>query len=300
MRVEKVLIIWNPLSGRTHFDRRRSLLETFMSHGVRAEVRRFDSDRLSDWIAKAEEEGLDAVFAGGGDGTVSAVAAQVSRSNLPLGIIPLGTFNHFARDLGLPLDWKKAVASLLQGRVQRIDMGEVNGRRFLNNSSIGLYPLLVSIRERERKARRAGKLFATSLAFLRVLVRFRLRKVRIAAGDFTVTSRTPFVFVGNNLYDLSLMHFGRRRALDQGRLTLYLARCRTRRSVFRLALRTLFNRLIQDRDFQSRQVDQVKVTTRRKRLMVSLDGEVYKLNSPLHYRSLAGALAVLLPEDRVK
>lgn len=292
-----MLLIWNPSSGRPRWNRRRRLLEAFARHGVQVELREFDHGRLAEWIEEAKQKGFQSIVAAGGDGTVNAVATEASRADLPMGVIPLGTFNHFAKDLRIPLDLQDAVDSLFEGQLVHVDMGEVNGRRFLNNSSIGLYPLLVKIREQERKLRKAGKLFATLEAFWKVLVRFRLRRVRIKSGNVSIVSRTPFVFVGNNFYDLTLMHFGRRRTLNQGKLTLYLARCRTRRSVLRLAMRIVSNGLSQDRDFQSLEVEEVEVLTRRERLMVSLDGEVEILTSPLRYKSVPAALPVLLPKS---
>ena len=110
------------------------------------------------------------VVGGGGDGTIAAVAAALVGTDTPLGVLPMGTLNHFAKDLGIPLELEKAVQTLFTGKVAQVDVGEVNGRIFLNNSSLGFYPRIVQEREREQRqghskwvafARAAALMFAT-------------------------------------------------------------------------------------------------------------------------------------------
>ena len=95
------------------------------------------------------------VVAGGGDGTLSAVAAALVGTDTALGVLPMGTLNHFAKDLGIPLKLEKAVQTLFTGKIARVDVGEVNGRIFLNNSSIGFYPRIVQARKREQRRGRS-------------------------------------------------------------------------------------------------------------------------------------------------
>src|SRR5439155_15163527 len=132
----------------------------------------------------AVEAGCRILVAGGGDGTVNALAGAVVGRDVRFGVLPLGTLNHFAKDLGIPLDLAAAVDVVLDGRVQSVDVGEVNGRVFINNTSIGVYPRIVELRNRHRgsgMAKWAAALWAT----LAVLLHPPLLGVRIQTPDVT-------------------------------------------------------------------------------------------------------------------
>src|SRR5262249_1860097 len=147
--------------------------------------------------------GVDAVVAAGGDGTVSTIAAALAGGDVPLAVLPLGTLNHFARDLGMPATIADAARAIADGAVDRVGVGEVTGRIFVNNSSRGLYPLVVASREADQRATGHGKWRAMLTAIWRVLRRFPLLAVQVRSAAGAVTARTPFVFVGNNAYRVS-------------------------------------------------------------------------------------------------
>ena len=117
-------------------------------------------DEIAAAVRKAVAERPRMIVAGGGDGTVSTVAAALVDTDIVFGVLPLGTLNHFAKDLGVPLELADAVALLASGRPKRVDVGEVNGRIFVNNSSLGLYPDIVRDRERQQKRLGRGKWLA--------------------------------------------------------------------------------------------------------------------------------------------
>jgi len=142
----------------------------------------------------------DAVIVGGGDGSISTVAGVLAGSGVPLGVIPLGTLNHFAKDLKIPLAVVEAVAVIAAGATRPIDVGEVNGLIFINNSSIGFYPYLVLDRERQRRRHGLPKWLAMIAACLRAVRHFPLRRLTISAEGWTQSYRSPCVFVGNNEY----------------------------------------------------------------------------------------------------
>jgi diacylglycerol kinase family enzyme len=155
----RIVALLNAGSGTGHdatlADNVRSLLE---SGGAEVEVRTIARGAsIADAIAAALEGRPDVLVAGGGDGTVSAAAAALADGDVVLGVLPLGTLNHFAKDLGIPLDLDAAAAAIVAGRTARVDVGEVNGRVFVNNSSIGLYPEIVLDRERQRRRLGRGK-----------------------------------------------------------------------------------------------------------------------------------------------
>jgi diacylglycerol kinase family enzyme len=240
---------------------------------------------------------FDAVVVGGGDGSVGAAAGVLAGTDTSLGVLPLGTLNHFAKDLGLPLDLDAAVGVIAAGRVRRVDVGEVNGRVFVNTSSVGLYADMVADRDRQRRDSGRGKWPATLLAAWRALRRFPLRRLSIRAEGWTEPCRTPLVFVGNNVYEVSLPNPGGRAALDRGELCLYVVRHCGRWGLLRLAARAALGRLDQERDFELRSVTEAEIRSwARWPLRVAADGEVAALRPPLRYRTRPGALRVLAPE----
>ena len=155
---------------------------------------------------------------GGGDGTLSAAAEALAGGDVPLGVLPLGTRNHFARDLGLP-DWtsKRRLRVIAAGHVRRVDVGEVNGRVFINNCSLGVYPDLVRDRESAGVATDRRRFSAMVRAGWGSLRRFRVRTVTLRVDGRVWRATTPLVFVGNNRYETRLFGLGRRDGLEEGR-----------------------------------------------------------------------------------
>ena len=268
--------------------------------GVDVEPVALDDATLGDLVGGAARDGFDAVIAAGGDGTVSAVASALSsagRGALPLGVLPVGTLNHFAKDLRIPLRLADAAAVIAANNPQPVDLGEVNGRCFINNSSIGLYPHMVSKRDRHQQRLGYGKWLAMFFAFVSVFRRYPLLEVVLDTGDVAMRRTTPFVFVGNNWYEVAGFNLGGRATVCNGDLSLYTANQTGRLGLVRLALRALFGRLEQARDFDAVRLTHFTIDTRKKTLRVALDGEVTRLVPPLNYRIRPCAIQVLLPRE---
>jgi diacylglycerol kinase family enzyme len=245
--------------------------------------------------ARTAGAGASIVVAAGGDGTVSRVASGLIGTGGVLGVLPLGTLNHFAKDLRIPLDLEKAVATIASGRVGSIDVGRVNDRVFLNNSSIGIYPNIVEARD---ELRRLGhrKWAAFALATFRVLRRHRGVLVRIEADGRQSAWRTPFVFVGNNEYEVDGIRLGSRARLDGGRLFAYLTPRVRARELPMLLARALLGRGRQSGAFEIVSAEELWIDTpKARRVRVALDGEITTMITPLHYRTCPAALKVLLP-----
>jgi diacylglycerol kinase family enzyme len=237
----------------------------------------------------AREGAVDAVIAAGGDGTVSAVAAGLVGTDVALGVIPLGTLNHFAKDLGLK-DVETALVAIANGATKRVDVGEVNGRVFINNSSIGLYPEIVTERDTERRRRGRNKWVAMAHAAARMLLRFPLLHVAIALTGSVFSAHTPFVMIGNNEYAMGT-DLGTRPRLDGGRLGVYTLKSTSRWRMFLAMVRALFRS--RDPELEARAVERADIVTNKRSLKVALDGEVTRMAPPLIYRSRPGALVVL-------
>jgi diacylglycerol kinase family enzyme len=271
--------------------------EAVRQAGIQAEVVAVDPEGLPAAVADAAAAPeLDAVFVAGGDGSVSCAAAVMAGRDRPLGVLPLGTLNHFARDLGLPTDAEAAAAVLSAGRWRNVDVGEVNGRIFVNNCSIGLYP--EAVRRRESRRERGEPKWPAMLRGAReALERLPLLRLTLRTEDRTMRVATPLLMVGNNRYETDLLRLGQREALDEGVLWVYLARSTGPGGVVKLGLRALAGRLEQARDFESlcTPVLQVEDRRRRRHLTVAVDGELHEFKPPLVLRSRPRSLRVLVP-----
>jgi diacylglycerol kinase family enzyme len=274
--------------------------EAVRAAGLCGPVRAVEPDALPQAVADAAAApDVDAVIVAGGDGTVNCAASALAGGSKPLGVLPLGTLNHFARDLGLPSEPEEAAAALAAGHWKAVDVGEVNGRVFVNNCSVGLYPEAVLRREERRQVLGEKKWPAMARALREALRRMPVVRLTLCTDDRKMRVATPLLVVGNNRYETDLLNLGRREALDEGRLWVYLARADGMGGVLRLAARTLMSRLEQARDFESLSTRSLEVVDRRRwrRLATALDGEVVALASPLRLRIRPRALRVLVPPD---
>lgn len=298
MRLVKIEVIINASSGAGNGAAvQQRLAEAFKAIGADARISLAGDGveivKLAQNAARSDAEG---VVAGGGDGTINSVAAAIVDSDKALGVLPFGTMNHFAKDLNIPLDLEAAIETIVAGHAVTIDVGDVNGRIFLNNSSLGLYPRI--IREREKQQRLGwGKWPAYIWAALAVLRRYPFLEIRLSVDGKALTGRTPFVFVGNNEYEMERLNIGSRACLDKGELSLYTTNGTGRLGLIRLALRALLGGLHQERDFLAFTTKDISIGTQHKRVRVALDGEVTIMEPPLHFRVRPGALRVLAPAN---
>jgi diacylglycerol kinase family enzyme len=280
-------------------DIEHKLARAFARLGIRADLRFVDGEGLHDAaeraLADARRGEADAIVVGGGDGSVRSVAGVLAGTDVPLGVVPLGTLNHFAKDLGLPLPVEDAAANVAAGRTRLVDLAEVNGETFINNSSIGIYPYMVIDRERRRARHKLTKWMAMVPAFFRMLRHFPRRRLRISAEGFARPYRTPCLFVGNNEYGTELFTFGRRHRFDAGKLWFYVVKPRRPWEFFLMVCRLCFGHLEQAHDLDTFELAEAEIGAKTSRLPVALDGEVRIMHTPLHYRSRSGALRVIVP-----
>lgn len=242
------------------------------------------------------ERGDRLVIVGGGDGTISAAASALAGTETLLGILPLGTLNHFARDLGLPIDLDEAAKLIAARKERRVDIGEMNERVFINNSAIGLYPLMVVDRDVQRKRLGRSKRLAMVIASLRTLVRFNHHRLTLTVNE-EQTGRvdTPLLFVGNNGYRIDIGAPGQRERLDGGELYVLVMRKKTRRGLLAASIRALTGRNRPDDMVEIEGVERLRVSSRRPQLAVSLDGEVVRGAPPFEYKVRKKALRVVAP-----
>jgi len=263
--------------------------------GVDAEVELIDGGQCAVRCRAISERGDEMLVVGGGDGTISAAASALSGTETLLGILPLGTLNHFARDLGIPPEIEKAAELIGKRPERRVDIAEMNDRMFINNSAIGLYPLMVLDRDLQRKRLGRSKRLAMIVASLRTLARFNHQRLTLTVNDEKERVDTPLLFVGNNDYRIDIGAPGQRESVEDGELSVFVMRKKTRRGFIAAGLRALFNRVRDDDMVRIEGVQRLRVTSGRSTLAVSLDGEVVHSAPPLDYKIRKKALRVIAP-----
>jgi diacylglycerol kinase family enzyme len=291
-------VIHNTKAGMVaHEDLCDRLIKVFQEHSIDTEYCAVEGGRgIPELVKKAVLRGSFAVVAAGGDGTVSCVASGLVGSQNAMGVVPVGTLNHFAKDMHIPLDIEGAAHTIATGRVRPVDVGEVNGRFFVNNSSIDLYPSVVRERDQEQRLGRS-KWAALLWATLAALRHHPSASIRLVADDGeTVTRQTPLVFIGNNRYEMNGLKIGSRQSLETGKLAVYVLHREGALNLLRMGIEAVLGKLRNGVDFDFLLTDKVRIEVGRPEVQVATDGEVSTLTSALTYRIHPLALRVLVPD----
>lgn len=270
--------------------------EACRAAGLDAHVERLGPDEIERVARTAAEVGAPLVVVGGGDGTVRAAAQALAGSRTALGILPMGTLNHCARDLGLPLGLADAARVVAEGTTRAIDLGDLDGKVFVNNSALGLYPHLVREREEQERRVRWSRLKSLAHAAWRTFWRFPMLDLDVRRPPGIGTLRSPLVFVGNNEYAFG-PRLGRRGRLDAGRLWMCAVRPMGRWRFLWLCLRSLVAADPKTKHFACHLLEELAIDVRHD-TWVSLDGEVHLARGRLTYRIRPAALRVIVPASQ--
>jgi diacylglycerol kinase family enzyme len=263
------------------------------------DVERVSPRELADRIRRAVNGGAQRVVVAGGDGSIATAAGALRDGACELAILPGGTLNHLAQDLGLPSDLDEAVRVAAGTTTRPIDVGEVNGRVFLNTSSVGVY--VTYVRTRERLELRLGYWLASAAAAFRILFRLRTFRVTLEVNGEEREYLTPLVFVGVGERELRLPSLGAR--VPEGRAGLHVMVVQSRTAGRALALAFAaaargVRAASQTLEMQSFLVDRVRIEPKKKTLAwnIAVDGEIVRVTPPLEYRHVPGALRVVVGE----
>jgi YegS/Rv2252/BmrU family lipid kinase len=238
--------------------------------------------------------GVKLFVAAGGDGTVHHVMQALVNSDAELGVIPLGTYNHFARDLGIPLEWPAALEVALSGARAQVDTARINDRFFVNNVSIGLYPELVA--RREEHGRDYPRWKARLYAIYMTLRKYPHVTMNVEAEHRHLAVRTHLFMVSNNHYDLEKLGAEAfRTSLTEGRIAVYWLPHTSRLRLMRYAARYLAGRVREIPGFRSFRTMRIRVQTSRDHLKVGVDGEVFTMTTPLVITTVPQSLSVRVP-----
>ena len=295
----KLPVLINPGGGSAGDDAIERVAAALAKAGIDADIQQVEGPQLDERATHLANRGATTVVACGGDGTLSAVGGALAGTNTALGILPLGTLNHLARDLGISFDLDEAATTLAAGHRMAIDVAELNGRVFVNNSAIGLYPLMVADREGQQERLGRSKRFAMLVAGVRSLFRFHHYRLSLTINDSEkATLDTPLLFVGNNLYRTTMPRAGQRDRLDDGRLSVVITRKSGRAAMIHGMLLSLIGKASPKQLIELDDVTRLRVASRRSQLTVSADGETLHLPLPLDYKIRPKALWVIGPEEK--
>jgi diacylglycerol kinase family enzyme len=251
--------------------------------------------RVGPEIERLKGLGAEVIVVGGGDGTISTAAQILVDTPIALAVLGLGTRNHFARDLGVPLEPVEAIQLLDRMQVSPVDLGEVNGRVFINNAALGPYPRLVQEREWRMQTRGWRKWQAEIAAALVVLWRMRQLRLLVEENQNRTKLRTPLLFVGNNQYTGGILADSKRPSITDGHLWFCTARALGLWSLLRMAWQLGAGGIDQIEDLETRLLTAVTVIPRRRRVTVAVDGENLRMDAPLRFRTRPGSLRVVVP-----
>lgn len=245
-------------------------------------------------IRSRMSEGQRLFVAAGGDGTVHHVMQALVNTDGILGVIPLGTYNHFAKDLGIPLDWRAALETAVSGATRQIDAARANERFFINNLSMGLYPELVA--RRELHGRDYPRWKARLLAAYGTFRKFPHVTLTIESEQRQEVVRTHVFMVSNNTYDLSRIGVeAPRTRMTEGRLSVYWLPHLPRVRLMKFVAHYLAGRVRETPGFQSFRTQRMKVQSPRTTLRVGLDGELFEMAAPMTITIVPQGLLVKVP-----
>lgn len=282
----RTVVVYNPHSGTSlPTDKLR---DRFDQAGIEVIATIKIADDLSKKLAPYMERRDIIIAAYGGDGTHSSVASLLMETDVTFAPLPGGTLNHFTKDLGIPQDLDEALAGLRKAKSRHVDVACVNDRAILNNSSIGLYPSALQMRD-EMSRKSIGKWPAAVIASFKAFWRYHSYTVTIDGDTF----RTPFVFVGNNDYQLENNLIGQRTKLHQGTLSVYAVASTGRLHLLVIFLRALLGRLESTDEIKIWKTDQLVIHADRKVIRISRDGEHEKITPPLKYKICPRALRII-------
>lgn len=298
-----LFVVLNAGSGNSDAAQEQAVMEkVFNEAGREAEFLHItDPTHISQIARSAVERAQErhgVVVAAGGDGTINAVAAAVLGSGCPFGVLPQGTFNYFGRANAIPQDTEAAARALLGASISPVQVGLLNGRLFLVNASVGLYPQLLEDREtwKQKLGRSRVVAFASGLATL-IQSRSQL-DLQIEMAGKVVSMRTPTLFVGNN--DLQMARVGiddaQVDAMRKGLLTGIAVRPIGTLALFGLLMRGLIGRLGDAENIDSFSFRRLTVRPKHvKRIKIATDGEICWMNTPLVFEVADEALLLMVP-----
>lgn len=298
-----LIFIINAASGRSDAETKRAVIEQALQAAGRTGELRFtrpaDLPRVAREASATALATRSAVVAVGGDGTINAVAQAAHAAGCAMGVVPLGTFNYFARTHGISTEPAQAAQMLMQAVPTPVQVGTVNGHVFLVNASLGLYPVLLEDRETYKARFGRSRWVALGAACLTLLRFHRQLRLQIDQGGVLRNVRTPTLFVGNNRLQLEQVGVNLSdhpaRPLDDGQIAAVMLKPMGTLAMVGLMLRGAMGTLGEADSVESFAFSRMVVQPRRRKIKVAFDGEVTRMRTPLEFRVAAQPLFLMKP-----
>jgi diacylglycerol kinase family enzyme len=232
----------------------------------------------------------------GGDGSVHHVVQGLVGTDGVLGVVPVGSLNHLARDLQVPLgDWRAALDIAVRGNVRQIDVGRINGRYFLNSVMLGIYPTITEFRERFRSLHSRWRAYAKATRL--ALRQFPHVSLVVELDGRIETFRTQMFVIAINMYDLNQAGLiAPKMTFNDGRVTIYSLSFMSRTQFVRAAAKYLRGKIVDVDGFRRIRTTHLRVDTAKRRMRVSVDGELVEMETPLQIAAVPSSLLVRAPE----
>lgn len=296
-------VVMNAASGDDDKERSRAALEqAFAARGNRVRFHLIDNpDDIEATIAEARQACLDqpgVLVAAGGDGTVNAAVAAIAGSDIPFAVIPLGTFNYFARDIGMPLEPGAAAAAILGGHIAPMHVARINKHPFLVNASIGLYVRLIQERERHEARLGRNRVVAVASGLVTALRGHYSMSLEMVVDGKPRTVRTPVVFLGKNYLQLKNLEFDIAEGIAEGKIGIVTLEDANPLTMIGIAWRSLFGKPEEAQKLNALCAEKLEIKTRRPLLSVVVDGEIMALQTPLKIEVQRNALRVVRPRPK--
>lgn len=293
-------VILNARSGSQRARKTRLILERVLSASTRSfQITVVSGDTLVRVAQDKAASGCDVLVAGGGDGTISQVAEAALRADKTLGVLPLGTFNYFARSHGIPVELEGAVRVILENSTVDCTVFDLDGRLVLNNVSIGIIPTVLLKRRGLYRLWGRNQFNAYLSVLLTIFRPVHRMRLRLATDSTEAVRETPLVLICSNAYQMEAFQLAGKECLAAGQFALYVARMSGRKKIVHLGLRALLRHLRPGQDYDVLCASDVTIETlRRDEFRATVDGELVKIKSPMRFRTLSKQLRVLAPASR--
>ena len=291
-------VILNPSSGKKKDDPDTAALIDRIRNDPRADLKVLDRPRdLTRVVKAAVAEGYTCIVAAGGDGTIAGVTSGLLGTGVTLGVLPMGTFNFVARGLGIPEDPAAAFEIALSGQARPFALGEVNGRIFLNNASLGAYATVLDVREGVYKQWGRSRIAAYWSVIKAMMTLYRPLHLTVTVDGRTIELRSPMAFVASSAYQLEQYQFDGADAVRDGKLALILAPDSNRLQLLWGSAKILVGAIHRGQDYLMHIGEDITIKTRRTSSLVARDGENERMTGPYRFTVRRDAIMVRGPVD---
>lgn len=292
----RTLILLNRAAGRDRTSDESDAFERMITERMGFDLCRMEKGAdVGELTRDAVKEGYDMVVAAGGDGTIAKVAAALAGTGTRLGVLPLGTFNFFARSLGIPEEPEAALQVLSDGRPLALSLGRINHQIFINNASLGAYAAVLDARESIYARWGRSRLAAYWSVCVALLTLYRPLSMKITVDGEQHMVRSPMAFVAIRPYQLDEYGLAGGEDIESGRLALYLAPEGSRLSLFWRAIKVLLRSVEHGSDYRLLTGERIVIETHRRYRLVAHDGERMKMKGPYQIELLRDAITVMVP-----